>query len=671
MGLNTAALAPATNAQTADLLTLDGQGWNRRAAIEGASPAQTFSVEDRAEAEKRFAIIEPLVSPEKFPAIWRQGGGRKLAVVEQLAAEHRCKARTIRLWMMRYGRFGVQGLVDKDRSDKGSHRKINKAAREQILALAIPKRGVFGALTVNEMFRAYMEERDWREDRIGKVLSEGDAKKYARYVEDGRLSETARLPEVSCKTLRACVADIPEAVRTMARDGEEAYRNTQEIISHRALSEIEPLEYLVGDHRILDVFCRVPVRGGWKLVRPWLTAFIDMRCRRWLGWGLFEVPSSDSIATVLKKVFIEHGVPLNCYIDNGRDFRCEYLEGKRVRREQTGPVGEFDATWRGVFGTLGVRVLHAIVRNARAKLIEPNFGRIANFDKQLPEYCGHRPSARPERLEAMIKQHEAWVRGDRQESPFRTIQEMATLYDTKIAELNEQPLQGEGMQKATPTGRGWMSPGECWDKLIQRVEHRRTVRVEDLHVGFTKRRLLTVKHGEICATFGGQKFHYRIDGEPTQLMVLNGQLVELAFDPHELGQAVVYWRNKFVGLANCIPLRRMGEDLFVDDERTRRAARRDIKRAVAAVHEQIPVTGPEERLARRREVLPQRLVGGPGVPVALPAAVVEAQEAMRADREFRFEDAQIEMNVETLADESGDDAFNFFADRGTFGARQN
>jgi|ERR1017187_304976 hypothetical protein len=125
MGLNTAALAPATNAQTADLLTLDGQGWNRRAAIEGASPAQTFSVEDRAEAEKRFAIIEPLVSPEKFPAIWQQGGGRKLAVVEQLAAEHRCKARTIRLWMMRYGRFGVQGLVDKDRSDKGSHRKIN------------------------------------------------------------------------------------------------------------------------------------------------------------------------------------------------------------------------------------------------------------------------------------------------------------------------------------------------------------------------------------------------------------------------------------------------------------------------------------------------------------------------------------------------------------------
>src|ERR1017187_9788358 len=114
MGLNTAALAPATNAQTAELLTLDGQGWNRRPAIEGASPAQNFSAEDRAEAEKRFAIIEPPGSPGKFPLIGQQGGGLKLAVVGQHATEHACKARTIRHWMMQYGPFGVQGLVDKD-----------------------------------------------------------------------------------------------------------------------------------------------------------------------------------------------------------------------------------------------------------------------------------------------------------------------------------------------------------------------------------------------------------------------------------------------------------------------------------------------------------------------------------------------------------------------------
>ena len=177
MGLNAAqALPPATDDQTA-LLTLDDQAWNRRAALEGASPAQNFSTEDKAEAEKRLGIIEALVFPERFPEIWRQCGGRKLGVVHYLAAEHSCSARTIRHWATKYGRYGVPGLVNKDRSDKGTHRKRNKAASELILALAIPKRGVFGTLTVNEMWRAYMEERSWREERIGQVLSQADSQK--------------------------------------------------------------------------------------------------------------------------------------------------------------------------------------------------------------------------------------------------------------------------------------------------------------------------------------------------------------------------------------------------------------------------------------------------------------------------------------------------------------
>jgi len=177
-----------------------------------------------------------------------------------------------------------------------------------------------------------------------------------------------------------------------------------------------------------------------------------------------------------------------------------------------------------------------------------------------------------------------------------------------------------------------------------------------------------VKHGEICASFGGQKFHYRLEGEPTQLMVLNGQVVELGFDSHDLGQAAVYWRDRFVGLANCIPIRKMGTDSFVADERNRCAARRDIKRAVESIHNTIPVAGPEERLARRREVLPQRSIGGPGVPVQLPPAAVEAEAGMRAEREFRFAEAGAAVplgRIEMPADEDAGDTFNFFSDGGT------
>ena len=56
------------------------------------------------------------------------------------------------------------------------------------------------------------------------------------------------------------------------------------------------MDYVVMDHRVLDIFCLVPVRGGWKLARPWLTAAIDMRTRKWLAWGIFETPSSDAIS---------------------------------------------------------------------------------------------------------------------------------------------------------------------------------------------------------------------------------------------------------------------------------------------------------------------------------------------------------------------------------------
>jgi hypothetical protein len=182
-----------------------------------------------------------MVAPERFAAMWQKCGGRKLGVVAQLAADHGCKARTVRHWMTQFGRLGMQGLVDKDRSDKGSHRKINRAARELILADAAPKRGVFGTLTVNEMYRAYMEERAWREGRIGKPLSGEDAEKYAKYLEDGRLSEaraSRRFPvrpfALACRTspkrFALWRAAAKKLLRSILRSGPLRYANFAHLV---------------------------------------------------------------------------------------------------------------------------------------------------------------------------------------------------------------------------------------------------------------------------------------------------------------------------------------------------------------------------------------------------------------------------------------------------------
>jgi hypothetical protein len=173
---------------------------------------------------------------------------------------------------------------------------------------------------------------------------------------------------------------------------------------------------------------------------------------------------------------------------------------------------------------------------------------------------------------------------------------------------------------------------------------------------------LTVRNGEACATFGGRQFHYRLEGNRTSLLALNGRKVELAYDPLDLGEAAVYYENGFVGLAHSLELRRMGEDAFVQDERDRRATRRDVKRLIATVHQVVPIPDAETQLARRKAVIPVRAITERAeLAPQLPESITEARAARQAEREFSFESAppvEVVRHPEPPAD---DGEFNFFA----------
>jgi transposase InsO family protein len=372
------------------------------------------------------------------------------------------------------------------RADKGQSRALNSASVNFIIAAALPKPGAYGENSNADIWRLHEEERGWRENHVGKALSRSDRAKYAGYVDsEGQLLPSARLSEASYTTFCRTVAKIPELVKLMARRGQEGYRNA-ELLSFRDIAAVAPMDYLIMDHRLLDIFCMFPERGGWKLARPWLTAAIDLRTRKWMGWCIVETPSSDSIATVLKRVFVDWGLPKAWYVDNGKDFRSYYLEGGRERNQVREHVGALPEKWTGVLETLGIRVHHAIPKNARAKLIEPNFGSIADFDRTLPEWCGHKPGARPERFAKLLLEHEAWLAGKRSDPPFRTVAEVAQLYDLAINDLNEREHRGEGMRKILPSGMGWLCPNEAWELGIRHVE-RRTVPEDVLQLCFAKR----------------------------------------------------------------------------------------------------------------------------------------------------------------------------------------
>ncbi|HXM45018.1 MAG TPA: helix-turn-helix domain-containing protein [Bryobacteraceae bacterium] len=638
-------------------------------ALDLALPAggMNLSERDRAVAEKRFDIIAPLLDRDKFGLLWFNCHNRTGEMIDFLTAQHGAKRRTLYDWLRRWERDGIAGLVDRDRKDKGRPRALNAAALDFILAAAMPREGSYGSLSVKEIFRAYLEERAWRAAHATKRLGEFEEKKYFRYLgESGRLSAGAQLPLATYETLRTWFNRIPEVVRVMARDGEEAFHNTQEILSFRNLTDIRPLDYVVMDHRRLDIFCLLRERGGWKLGRPWLTAAIDMRTRKWLSWVIVENPSSDSIAAVLKRTFLDHGLPAALYWDNGKDFTCEWFEGKKSHARSAPKVGELGSAWRGVLETLGVRVTHAIVKRARSKIIEPNFINVANFDKTTPWYCGHKPSARPERFAALLDQHERWLASSGEEPAFPTIGEVAATYDEALETLNEREHSGEGMSKVTPTGRGWCSPNEAWERLIGSVE-RRSMPPDVIQFAFAKRRKVTVRNGEIRTQFDQGKYHYRLS-DGVSLMAYNGETVEFGYDPLDLETISLYRLDRFLGLAHCVELRRMGEQAFVADEKNRRASRREVKKFIRAVHQQVPIPDYEQRAARRRAAAvhrtdPERAAA----PRALPDAIVEASRTDAGERAFSFaaapsDGADVIRQADANAYSDDDGGFQFFKD---------
>lgn len=656
-----AVVRPSSPASIAKPVPSDGR---LASAVLAPATGPNLSADDQIAAERRFAIIEPLISPNKFVLLWFECGNKKGAVVERVSKDHNVKRSTIYNWLKAFNAGGLPALVNKDRNDKGISRSFKKAAMEFFLAAAMPKHGEYGALSVREIYRVYNEERVWRDAHVGKRLSQLQAEKYARYLdEDRRLKAEARLSEASYATFVRWFNRIPATIRVMSRNGGEDYSKTQEILSFRSLSTLKPLDYVVMDHRQLDLFCLVPARdgghAGWKLARPWLTAAIDMRTRKWLAWAIVESPSSDSIASVLKKTFLEHGLPSALYWDNGKDFTCEWFEGKTRRRAATFRVPELHEGIRGVLETLNVRVHHAIVRRARSKIIEPNFVNTANFDRSLPTWCGHKPTARPERFGELLDQHERWLRGEVKETVFKPISEIAWLYDEFLRTLNERDHTGEGMQKFTPTGRGWMCPNECWERLIGSVT-RRWAPPDVIQFCFRKRRENTVRNGDVKVTFLGRDYHYRIAGKPTRLMALNGQKVELGYDPYDMGTVAIYHAGCFIGLAENLELRKMGEQEFVQDERERRAARRDVRQLIREVHSVVPVPTAEERAFRRIEVAPSRREPQRAtVACEIPENIAAAIEAVRNDRDVKVEARQVEV---VRAVEVDDDAeFNFFS----------
>ena len=234
------------------------------------------------------------------------------------------------------------------------------------------------------------------------------------------------------------------------------------------------------------------------------------------------------------------GLSESVYVDNGRDYRSRYLEGSSrpwrmdlgttelfLRAHGIEVLGEerMEGIWRG----LGVQTLHTLPANPQAKPIERFFGTVErDLIQELPGWCGNSPETRPgDILKPLLRQHEDWLAGRREETPFLHVAEFALKFE---AWLHERYLR-------TPHTRLGCMPLEAYERDYGHpvVPSERAL---DILLMRAERRLVRRNGIEM---FERGRWYWA-----EELAGREGTYVEVRWDPRELGKILIYTDQGFL-----------------------------------------------------------------------------------------------------------------------------
>jgi hypothetical protein len=240
----------------------------------------------------------------------------------------------------------------------------------------------------------------------------------------------------SCRTFdRLLKNSIPEQAIYLARYGEAAWNKKYASYIPRDYSNITAGSFWVSDHAQIDV----AVNFNGSVCFPWVTVFRDIKSSKWLGWFLHaESPNSDHIFQAFYYGVLLFGLPLDIYLDNGKDYRCKDFAGGRSGSIK---VLHNSSKENSLLKNLGINVHFALPYNAQTKPIERDFLKVKTYlSKHMVGYRGGKITERPEKLKTEIK--------NEQIMPF---EDFKTLFDDFILNvLNKIPSNGKVLQGKCP-----------------------------------------------------------------------------------------------------------------------------------------------------------------------------------------------------------------------------
>lgn len=192
--------------------------------------------------------------------------------------------------------------------------------------------------------------------------------------------------------------NISYAVKKYFREGNEAFKNDAAPYITRLYDNIESNDIWVADNHTFDVISMID--GTTKTHRLYVTAYQDIRSRKFVGWYVTDTPNSDANLFALRKAIQKFGIPREIYTDNGREFLCADIGG-RGRRRTAKTEGHTPPT---ILDRLGIKFTNAEVRNGRSKIVERAFKEVKETISRLfNTFTGGSIEERPEMLKKSLK----------------------------------------------------------------------------------------------------------------------------------------------------------------------------------------------------------------------------------------------------------------------------
>ncbi len=310
--------------------------------------------------------------------------------------------------------------------------------------------------------------------------------------------------------------EVPEGVKVLGREGHKAYNDRCAPFIRRIYEDIESNEWWIADNHTFDVM--VKDKNG-NIHRPYLTAFLDARSGIFTGFHITYNPCSEATLIALRKGILKYGIPDNIYVDNGREFLTFDIGGLGHRKKKP-KDGEEKFEPPGVFKRLGINMTNAIVRNAKAKIIERRFEDVKNdLSRLFNTYTGGSVVEKPERLKFVLKKDQIYTDEEFEE------------YVTAVLEWYFNMEAYNGAVEA--------DKGKCkMDVFNEHLKRKRVASAEELNLMLMRStRPQQVTRRGVHLDIGGGRIDFWND-DFVHLML--GKKVYFRYDPENLSEVRIY-----------------------------------------------------------------------------------------------------------------------------------